>query len=432
MTDRKIPRVCPCGKPAQPSRRACAACASRARRADPEKREKYNAWQRSRRAQLGPSGAVHKAPPVEVADGLELRAQTTQVNADGTLRTRYDKSALARTDEPAFEPVPAGHHVTKTTTRIDADGRVGMQYVTAKHDDAERERRLHAALRASLLEYVVPVDPVNPPEFIDSDTCGIIPVGDTHIGMLAHASETGEHSDLKIQERDLCAAMDRLVVGMPPSHTGTIILLGDNIHADDDQQVTPAHKHKLDVDGRSDKVARVAVNVFRRMIDRARTRFQQVNVEVVGGNHDPVTSLWLRLSLEFLYENEPRVFVNPSPASLRVWEFGRNLFGTCHGDGIKPENMMSTMAARYREEWGRARFAYGFQGHRHKKMQVGTIEKDGGIVEVFRTMTGKDAFAAKYGYESGQDLVGITYHKAYGEIERKTVGKLLARSEGAC
>ena len=68
---------------------------------------------------------------------------------------------------------------------------------------------------------------------------------------------------------------------------------------------------------------------------------------------------------------------------------------------------------------------YGYQGHRHKRM---VIEKDGGVVEVFRTMTGKDAFAAKYGYESGQDLVGITYHRDYGEVERKTVGKLLARA----
>jgi hypothetical protein len=424
--------TCPCGKPAKIERTKCSACLSRARRADPAKHAKELAGLRARRARTkqGPSGSVHASPPVEVAEGLELRQQTTQVNPDGTLRTRYDKTALARQDEPSFEVVPAGHHVTKTTTRVDADGRVGMQYVTAKHADAAREAALHDALRASLAEYVVPVAPLDPPVYVDSDTHANIPVGDAHIGMLAHASETGEHSDMKIQKRDLVNATRRLVAGMPPSRTCTIILLGDNIHADDDQQVTPAHKHKLDVDGRSDKVARVAVDVFRTMIDLARQRFEFVTVEVVGGNHDPVTSLWLRLSLELLYENEPRVTVNPSPASLRVWEFGKNLFGTCHGDGIRPENMMSTMAARYREAWGRCPFVYGYQGHRHKR-HVGVVEKDGGVVEVFRTMTGKDAFAAKYGYESGQDLVGITYHREYGEVERKTVGKLLARSGAA-
>jgi len=87
--------------------------------------------------------------------------------------------------------------------------------------------------------------------------------------------------------------------------------------------------------------------------------------------------------------------------------------------------MIATMAARYREMWGEAKFVYGFQGHRHRR---GVIEKDGGVVEIFRTLTGKDSFAAKYGFESGEDLVGITYHKRFGEVERKTVGKLLARS----
>lgn len=404
--------VCACGKLAIEGRAKCGACRSRQRRA----RE---------RTQRGPSGAVHKAPPIEVAEGLELEKQTTHVRADGTLISRYDKARVARLEEPVFEPVPEGHHVTKTTTYLGGDGRVVGQYITAKHEDAAREHALHEALRASLLEYVVPVAPVDPPEYVDADTHAIIPYGDLHIGMLAHESEAGEHSDTKIQVADMTAATDRLVAGMPRSRTATIIFLGDNLHADDDRQVTPAHGHKLDGDGRSYKVARIAVDAFRRVIDRARLRFEIVTVEVVSGNHDPVTSLWVRLALGLLYEHEPRVIVNQSPAALRVWEFGRNMFGTCHGDGITPENMMAVMAARHREMWGRAVFAYGFQGHRHKRL---VLEKNGGVVEVFRTLTGKDAFAAKYGYESGQDLVGITYHRDYGEVERKTVGKLLARS----
>src|SRR5688572_17581812 len=93
-------KTCPCGKPSKPRNRKCSACINRTTRANAKAR-----------TQQGPSGSVHRSPPVEVAEGLELRQQTTQVNPDGTLRTRYDKTALARPDEPAFEPVPAGHHV---------------------------------------------------------------------------------------------------------------------------------------------------------------------------------------------------------------------------------------------------------------------------------------------------------------------------------
>jgi hypothetical protein len=357
-------------------------------------------------------------------EGHKLKGVSVKRNGSGTITSQWDKSGEAADDPPAFEPVPPGHHVSKVSTFI-VNGKPVAQWVQAPQDKIEQERALVASIRQSLAEYVVPVDPVDPPDFVDEATHAVIPIGDTHIGMLASKDETGDNSDLKIQEKDLLAAVDHLVAGMPPSASCTIIPLGDNLHADDDQQVTPAHKHKLDVDGRSHKVARTAINIYRRVIDRALQRFKTIRVEVVSGNHDVVTSTWLRIALELVYENEPRVFVNPSPAALRVWSFGSCLFATSHGDGIKAEDMMGVVAARHRALWGLAKFVYGFQGHRHRKF---VIEKNGGVVEVFRTLTGKDPFAAKYGHESGEDLVGITYHELFGEIERKTVGKILARS----
>jgi hypothetical protein len=358
-----------------------------------------------------------------VPDGFKVKGVSDLVDDKGNRKQAWIKSTESPVED-AHPPLPAGFLPREISEGKDGQGNTFARWVRYAPGEAERVLAIETALRESMRTYVVPVEPVEPPDWVDHDTCGVIPIGDPHIGMLAHADEVGESSDLKIQERDLLSATDHLVVGMPPSEKCTIVLLGDNLHADDDNQRTPAHHHKLDGDGRSHKVARVATNVFRRVVDRALRRFKYVDVEVVGGNHDVVTSVWLRLSLELIYENEPRVTVNPSPAALRVWSFGRCLFATCHGDGIKPEEMMSVISARFRELWGQSEFCYGFQGHRHRKA---LIEKGGGLVEVFRTMVGKDAFAAKYGYESGQEMVGITYHKQFGEIERKTIGKLLAR-----
>lgn len=371
--------------------------------------------------------AERTAPVGTVPDGFKIHGVSDLVTGDGTRDRAWIKSKESP-DPDAHPPIPAGLLPKEISEGKDGQGNTFARWTRYAPGEVERATAIEKALRESMATYIVPVDPVDPPEWVDEDTCGVVPIGDPHIGQLAHADEVGESSDLKIQERDLLSAMGHLIAGMPPSAVCTIIPLGDNLHADDDNQRTPAHHHKVDGDGRAHKVARVAVNVFRQLIDRALTRFRKVNVEVVGGNHDVVTSVWLRLALELIYQNEPRVYVNPSPAALRVWSFGRVLFATCHGDGIKPEDMMSVVAARYREMWGAADFVYGFQGHRHRKALV---EKGGGLVEVFRTMVGKDAFAAKYGYESGQELVGITYHKDFGEVERKVVGKLLARSGAA-
>lgn len=369
-------------------------------------------------------GEKRTEPVGTVPDGFKVKGVSDLVDDEGKRKQAWIKSTESPVEE-AHGPIPSGFMPREISEGKDGQGNTFARWTRYAPGEVERVLAIESALRESMASYIVPVEPVGPPDWVDTKTCGVIPIGDPHIGQLAHADEVGESSDLKIQERDLLGAMDHLVAGMPPSETCTIIPLGDNLHADDDNQRTPAHHHKLDGDGRSHKVARVAVNIFRRLIDRALTRFRKVRVEVVGGNHDVVTSVWLRLALELIYQNEPRVYVNPSPAALRVWAFGKCLFGTCHGDGIKPEDMMGVIAARYRELWGAAEFVYGFQGHRHRKALV---EKGGGLVEVFRTMVGKDAFAAKYGYESGQELVGITYHELFGEVERKTIGKLLARS----
>lgn len=368
--------------------------------------------------------AARTEPANTLPEGQRVKGVSDKVNAAGDRIEAWVKSERA-SDNEAHAAVPPTFAVSKIAQFTDSQGEIRARWTTFKPELTEQHAALEAELRESLRSYVVPVEPVEPPEYFDEDTCGVIPIGDTHIGMLAHEGECGESSDLKIQKRDLLSAMDRLVAGMAPSKVCTIVPLGDNYHADDDNQRTPRGGHKLDVDGRSDKVARVGVDVFRRVIDRALQRFERVNVEVVGGNHDVVTSLWLRIALGLVYEKEPRVWVNPSPSALRVWEFGRCLFAAAHGDGITPEQMLPVVSARYREMWGRALHVYGYQGHRHKK---GVVERPGGLVEIFRTMTGQDSFAAKFGHESGRDLVGITCHKLFGEIERKTVGKLLARA----
>src|SRR5688572_11137605 len=97
-----------------------------------------------------------------------------------------------------------------------------------------------------------------PPRKSLEETLTVYGLGDPHVGMLAWEPETGASFDLKIADRITSETIVRLIAAAPPSRVGGLALIGDNFHADDDRQVTPAHGHKLDVDGRSAKVWRVA------------------------------------------------------------------------------------------------------------------------------------------------------------------------------
>lgn len=393
--------TCVCGKPCQAQRRTCSACRSR----------------RFRRAQLGPSGSAHKSPPIEVADGLELRAQTTHVNPDGTLRSRYDKTGLARTEDPAFEPVPAGHHVTKTTTRIDADGRVGMQYVTAQHDAAARELAMFEAWQRHAALYEGLAEPAAPPAITDADLLTIYPLGDPHIGMLAWGPESGEHFDLKIACRELLECVRLMVESAPPSKHAIVTNLGDFFHAQDDTQRTPGHGHKLDVDGRHARVLDAGHILLRGIVDTALTRHEHVSVRNLPGNHDPRVAVELMYWLQAVYEREPRVTVERAEATHQYDRHGRVLIGWHHGDRTPMGELLALMAADMPEDWGATTERVWHTGHVHHLQRK---EAPGGTVESHRTLAARDAYHAAR-YRAGRSLCAITYDAEHGEIGRSTV-----------
>ncbi len=372
-----------------------------------------------KRVARGPSGRVHREPPLEIAEGLELRAQTTQVNADGTLRTRYDKTHLAR-NEANFEAVPAGHHVTKTTTRYDADGRVGMQYVTAKHDQAAREAAMldawkrHAELYAGLA-----IDAVRPPPSADADLLAVYPLGDPHIGMLAWAPESGEHFDLRIATRELLTCVRLMVEGAPPAKNAIICNLGDFLHAQSEEQRTPGHGHKLDVDGRFSKVLDAGHALLRAIVDTALAKHEHVTVRNLPGNHDPQVAAMLAMWLRAVYEREPRVTIADAFAPYQFDRFGCCLLGWAHGDGAKAEALPLLMANAEPQNWGATTEHVWHTGHVH---HLSTKEYTGCVVETHRTMAGKDHWHTSKGYSAKRSLSVITYHNVHGEISRNRVG----------
>lgn len=369
-------------------------------------------------APRGPSGAHATTPPVQLAPGLELKAQTVKVKADGSLDHRYDKSHTAR-NEPQFETVPAGHHVTKTTTRIDADGRVGMQYVTAKHDAAQREADMAAAWARHADVYAGLAWPIAKPKHSDDDLIALYPLGDPHIGMLAWAPEAGEHFDLSIATRELLACVRLLVAGAPNAKRAIITNLGDFLHAQDDNNRTPGHSNPLDVDGRAAKVLDAGHALLRAIVDAALAKHEHVTIRNLPGNHDPQVAAGLAMWLRAVYEREPRVTVADAYASYQFDRFGCCLFGWAHGDGAKSEALPLLMANAEREAWGATTEHVWHTGHVH---HLSTKEYTGCVVETHRTMAGKDHWHASKGYSAKRSLSVISYHREYGEITRNRVG----------
>ena len=375
----------------------------------------------------GPSGDHHNAPPAQVGNGLELKAQTIKVNADGTLNHRYDKSHTAR-NAPEFDTVPAGHHVTKTTTRIDADGRVGMQYVTAKPEEVERWNLMLAAARATCEEFrgaagVTPIGVDLPAEA--DDLMNVFALGDPHIGALADADETGTDNDLKIATRDNDMFLDHMVEIAPFAGLAYLLLIGDNSHADDNKQVTPGHGHKVDVDSRAHKIFRTGVSLWSRAVQRLLRTHARVVVDIRRGNHDPITAFFLAETLRAMFANDDRVEVLDNVREHNYYLFGKVLLATTHGHRTKPEGLAEIMLTDVPELALQATAErHWITGHVHSKAW---FDFRSCSLETLRTIFPGDEWARASGYRSFRGSVVITYHKLDGEVMRQAIGLDRAR-----
>ena len=99
----------------------------------------------------------------------------------------------------------------------------------------------------------------------------------------------------------------------------------DYFHADNMEGVTSRSGHSLDVDGRFSKMIEAGMFIIRRMIDSALAHHKNVTVINVIGNHDDTSSQWLSVALQAMYEDEPRVTVQPTTTPCNSHAFCKNL-----------------------------------------------------------------------------------------------------------
>lgn len=312
---------------------------------------------------------------------------------------------------------PAGMEIRGVSTYYNKDGEVRGEWVKSYKTDEERLQWLLQAVTDSCapLERAATIEPRGR---ANSDLMTLYPMGDPHIGMYAWAEETGANFDLEVAEANLVEATRRLVRCAPPSETALIVNLGDFFHADNKENRTMRSGAVLDVDTRWAKVLRIGLRAMRTCIESALRKHQRVEVINEIGNHDEHTSQALTLALSMLYEKNPRVSFDQSPAKFHYRTFHRNLIGVTHGDTVKPEQLGPIMAADRPEDWGTTKHRFWLCGHVHHRR---LFELPGCTVESFRTLAGPDAWTAASGYRSGRDMQAIVLHKDHGEVERHRV-----------
>lgn len=329
------------------------------------------------------------------------------------------KAAIAgfAPDHDLTHTVPEPFIVRGTSTLYDEDGKVRQQWVKTKVDD-------HAVLQIvkdaveELSKEVKPVKPTKAPTNLDKHLCNVYTLTDSHVGMLAWHKEGGVDWDLKIAEKTLIGCFERMVLGAPNAAVGVLAQLGDFLHSDSMVPMTPTSGHMLDQDGRFSKIVQAAIRILRHVVGLVLQKHKKCVVLMAEGNHDIVSSIWLRVLFKALFENEPRVEVIDSELPYYVYQHGQTMLCWHHGHLKKNDALPLLFASQYPTIWGLTTKRYAHTGHRHHE----EIKQHSGMTVVqHSTLAARDAYAARGGWMSERQVTCHTYHDKWGQVGTNTI-----------
>lgn len=302
-----------------------------------------------------------------------------------------------------------------TSTLYNEEGARVLTWVKADHKADDKHAEVLEAIRsrvAPLKAAPAPKRTTNP----DLLSCYVLT--DFHLGMLAWGEETGADWDISTAEATIDRWIEEAIARAPKARVGVLAQLGDFLHYDSLEAVTPTSGHVLDADTRFVRMIGVARRALQRCVDRLLRAHEEVVVLHAEGNHDIASSAWLRELFSALYANEPRVRIITRPDPYYAIEHGRTLLLFHHGHKRTIQTLDTVLAAKFRAEFGRSGHVYAHTGHFHhlKRRETALM-----VIEQHRTLAAPDAYASRGGWMSGRSADVITYDAQRGEVCRVTV-----------
>lgn len=317
-----------------------------------------------------------------------------------------------------YEEQSKGLLITGTTTLEDPDGNKIMQWVKRNKSKDDILNAFQEALKGFKDEIQPTTKTPLKNHLTNENLTNQYTLTDYHLGMMAWDEESGDNWDLKIAEETLVKFFETAIHQSPNAKQAIFAQVGDFLHWDGLDAVTPANKHLLDADTRFTKLVRVAIRVIRSVIKMLLEKYEVVNVIMAEGNHDPASSIWLREMLQAFYENEPRLIIDTNPDPYYCITFGDCCLFYHHGHKRNINNIDSVFVSKFKKEYGQSKYVYAHTGHLHHEHKKETNLM---ILEQHRTLASKDSYASRGGWMSDRDSKVITYHKDFGEVGRLTI-----------
>jgi hypothetical protein len=230
----------------------------------------------------------------------------------------------------------------------------------------------------------------------------VIGLVDHHFGKLCWKPETGNDYDLNIAESLYSRAIEATVGQASGQQVSEIILpIGNDFgHIDTRARTTEAGTPQ-DQDGRYEKMSGILEQATLNAVNVAR-QIAPVRVLWVGGNHDPITSMWLCRCVHHAFKSDKHVTVDTSPRPVKYIQFGKCLLGFAHVDAPREKALKDMMPIEQADAWAASKSCREWlTGHLHqqkKTERLGTFEEAGMVFRILPSLCGTDSWHYRNGF----------------------------------
>lgn len=280
-------------------------------------------------------------------------------------------------------------------------------------EDKERQAEMQMAAIEALSRDLPRQAPIEAPAIAHAELCNLYTLTDCHIGEYSAACQGGGDWNLKLAEEVITRVFSAMVDGAPRAEHCVINQLGDFLHWDGLDAVTPTNRHPLEGAGLYSELVDVAITVLRKLINIALERHRHVKLIIAEGNHDLAGSLWLRKMFRALYEDEPRLTVDTTEVPFYAHQHGRVMLAFHHGHKAKMAELPGRFSDIYSAMWGATDHREAHCGHYHKEE---TYNGPGMLVRRHPTLAATGTYAARMAYNSTRRARCITYHAEHGRV----------------
>ena len=315
--------------------------------------------------------------------------------------------------------VPSGFNVKGVSTYYNDEGKPVGQWVKSI---ADKEAQFQAMIKRIEIacDGITPWKPVKKPKRVEQDLLSLLVITDFHLGSYCWGQETSEDYDTNMARDLFLSSIKEMIDSTPKSKIGMLCNLGDFLHWDGLDQLTPSGKNLLEGDSRYSRIVDIAMTVMDEAVRMMLEKYEKVVFVCAEGNHDIAGSIWLRKFIRKLYSKEPRLEVIDNDFPYYAYRHGETMLCFHHGHKAKMGSLPKVFSSepRFREDWGKSKIAYIHSGHYHHER---LIEDAGAITEQHPTLASRDSYATRLGLMSQRGAKVITYDSQDGEVSRITI-----------